>query len=312
MRFRAAVAAVLSIGVIPAAYGQDPCTPWTMSTVAEGLGRVENLEPDGKGGMLISVGERSAVERLTRDGGKTTAVADISNPGGLHVEGRTLYAVAGVDAADGLFDRPDGTLEKIDLVSGERTTYSDGLTAPNGLAFDSEGNAYVSRDVGSPSTNDDPVHGIGDNMYVTKIPAATPLDPDTQWADLDDTNGLVVDQTNTWLYAATTFNMEARVFRILLADPTVIELVAELGSVPTDPVNGLDDLTMGKDGLLYITANGMGRVWSLDPTTGARCIIAAGLSNPTAAKFGGDKDWSRHHLFVSGWDGRIRELVPPG
>jgi hypothetical protein len=52
-------------------------------------------------------------------------------------------------------------------------------------------------------------------------------------------------------------------------------------------------------------------VWRLDPVTGERCIIASGLQNPTAAKFGRGTGWPSDHLFVSGWDGRIRELAPP-
>jgi sugar lactone lactonase YvrE len=147
-------------------------------------------------------------------------------------------------------------------------------------------------------------------MYITRIPADDPMNPQTTWADLPDTNGLEIDKTNTWLYAVTTFNFNAEVYRVLLTDPTVIEKVADLGSV-TDPANGLDDMTFGKDGNLYITANGMGRVWRLDPETGDRCVIASGLQNPTAAKFGRGPGWPSSNLYVTGWDGKLRELIPP-
>jgi outer membrane protein assembly factor BamB len=97
---------------------------------------------------------------------------------------------------------------------------------------------------------------------------------------------------------------------VLLDDPSVIEKVADLGGT-TDPINGLDDMTFGKDGALYITANGTGRVWRLDPESGESCIIASGLQNPTAAKFGNGKGWPSDHLYVTGWDGKLRELTPP-
>ncbi len=71
-------------------------------------------------------------------------------------------------------------------------------------------------------------------------------------------------------------------------------------------------MALGRDGKLYITANGMGRIWKLDPVTGESCAIVSGLTNPTAVKFGRGPGWEPTHLFVSGWDGRILELVPPG
>lgn len=301
---------LIALAITPPAAARAECQSWSMATVAEGFDRIENLVPDGMGGMLLSVG--SEVQRLTRDGSVTTAATDMPSAGGLRVRGSTLFAVTGTSIADGLQGNDNGTIEKIDLRSGERTTYSDGLTMPNGLVFDRFGNAYVSRDVGTigPGVLENPAHGIGTDMKITKISAADPGAPDKEWADLGDTNGLAVDASSTWLYAATTFNMEAAVFRVMIADPTVIEKVAELGSV-TDPVNGLDDMTMGRDGLLYIAANGMGRIWSLDPETGAKCIIASGLMNPTAVKFGRGPGWPSTHLFVTGWDGRVRELTPP-
>jgi sugar lactone lactonase YvrE len=202
-------------------------------------------------------------------------------------------------------------VETFGLRSGERAVYSGDIPNPNGLAFAKNGDAFVSRDLGDPEPYViDPFHGgIGTNMKVTKIPAGDPMTPDTQWADLPDTNGLAVDKKDVWLYASTTFNMSAEVFRIRLSDPTVIEKVADLGSI-TDPLNGLDDMTMGRDGDLYITANGMGRVWQLDPITGERCIIVSGLQNPTSVKFGRGEGWPSDHLFLTGWDGKLLELIP--
>lgn len=286
-----------------------------MRTIVDGLGRIENLEPDGTGGMLISAGPRDAIERVTPDGNRTTAFADVPGPGGLRVRGQTLYAVTNGNLVDGVTNTPGGKVETFNLRTGERIVYSEGLTAPNGLVLEPDGDAYVSRDAGTFDPSDPWVPnvfsgGIGSDMHITKIPASDPMHPDTTWSDLPDTNGLDIDKTNTWLYAATTFNINAEVYRVRLDDPSVVEKVADLGSI-TDPFNGLDDMTFGNDGKLYITANGMGRVWRLDPDTGDRCIIASGLGNPTAAKFGRGPGWPSSHLFVTAWDGELRELIPP-
>ena len=90
----------------------------------------------------------------------------------------------------------------------------------------------------------------------------------------------------------------------------MIGRVAAVGTL-LDPANGLDDMTIDATGVLYITANGMGRVWRVDPVTGESCIIASGLQNPSAVKFGRGPGWASNHLFVSGFDGKIVELIPP-
>ncbi len=303
------------LGLTADVSGKSPCGSWEVRTVAEGLDRIENLEPDRTGGMLISAGPRNAIERITPDGERTTAFSGVPGPGGLRVRGQTLYAVTNGNLVDGITNSPRGKIETFDLQGGARTTYSEGLTAPNGLIFDRDGNAYVSRDAGTFDPSDPWVPnpfsgGIGSDMHITKVPAAAPMNPDTTWSDLPDTNGLEVDKSNNWLYAATTFNFNAEVYRVLLDDPSIVQKVADLGSA-TDPINGLDDMTFGKDGNLYITANGTGRIWRLDPITGERCIIASGLRSPTAAKFGRGPGWPSSHLFVTGWDGKLLELIPP-
>lgn len=294
-----AAAVVIALGATPVTAGTgDGCRPWAVRTVAEGLGSLENLEPDGNGGMLVSASSRQAVERLTRDGQRTTVASAMPSPGGLRVVGQTLYATTGAGAVNGLTGADDGTIERIDLRTLDRATYARGLHMPNGLVLAPNGDAFTSRDLGLDAA-------------ITKVAARDPQHPDHRWAQLPDSNGLAIDPTKTWLYAVSTFDADAPVWRIRLDDPTVIERVAMLGGV-LDPFNGLDDMTIDEHGILYITANGMGRVFRLDPSTGTSCVIASGLQNPSAIKFGAGPGWPSSHLYVSGFDGRVRELVPPG
>lgn len=299
------VLTMLLVGVLlPATAGaQDapnPCEGWTTNVVATGLGSLENLEPDGAGGMLISASTRNAVERLLPDGTvDATVAADMPSPGGLRVRDGVLFANTGDSAADGAAGNTNGTIERIDLATGDRTTYTEGLTMPNGLVFDAAGNAYTSRDVGSPS-------------HITKVPADDPANPDTEWADLPDTNGLAIDPTGELLYVATTFNAPASVYQVRLDDPTDITEIAQLvGEGGPNPAKGLDDMTIDADGVLYITANGSGELFRLDPATGDVCLITGALQNASAVKFGAGPGWPADHLYVSAFDGRVVEVVPP-
>ncbi len=296
--WHAALGAALVLSVAPAlgtAQAADPCAPWTVRTVASGLGSLENLEPDGTGGMLLSASDRDAVERLTPDGRTTTVAADVDRPGGLRVRGRTLFANTGDGLQSGLLGTKDGTIQQIDLRTGRRTTYATGLIMPNGLVFAPNGDAFTSRDV--------------PNGAITRIPAKDPAHPQLEWADLPDTNGLAVDPTGTWLYVATTFNLPANVYRVALRDPSRIELVASLFDIGVP--KGLDDLTIDRRGILYVTANSGGQVIRLDPRTGDHCVIAGGMLLVSAVKFGRGPGWAANHLFTTGFDGTVHELTPP-
>ena len=293
----AAIPAVAAALVVPSAAEVSACTPWTQRVVAEGLGSLENVEPDGRGGLLISASSRSAVERLTPDGTVTTVAAGLTSPGGLRVRGTTLYATTGDSAAAGATADDSGTIEQIDLRTGKRRTWASGLTMPNGLAFLPDGSAVTSRDIN-----------------VIAPTGITRVDPKTRavqpsWADLADTNGLAVDPTGTWLYAVETFTLPSNLYRIRIADPSDVEVVASLfeAGVP----KGLDDMTIDAEGVLYITANGAGQVIRFDPATKSQCTIASGLQNPSAVKFGRGPGWPSDRLYVVGFDGRVRELTPP-
>jgi sugar lactone lactonase YvrE len=284
------------IAAVPAAHGAaDPCTPWSQRTVKAGLGSLENLEFDGEGGLLISASGPGAIERLTPDGTVTTLVPDVNAPGGQRVVGRTLYFNTGDAAASGLMGTADGTLDRFDLDSHQRSTFASGLTMPNGLAVLPNGDFVVSRDIGN---------GTG----ITRIPVNDPAHPEANWAKLDDQNGMAVDPTGTFLYAVQTFTPDAAVYKFRISDPSDMSVVATLA----DPApKGLDDMTIDAGGILYVAANGTGEVIRVDPATGEHCTIVSGLQNPSSLKFGRGPGWDAGHLYLTGFDGAVRELSPP-
>src|SRR6476619_7245538 len=146
----AALAVAALVAAVPgSASAADNCAPWQQKTLKSGLGSLENLEFDGSGGLTISASDNDAIERLTPNGDVTTLVPNVNAPGGQRVIGRTLYFNTGDSAGSGVAGTADGTLERFDLDTHQRSTFASGLTMPNGLAVLPNGDFVASRDIGS-------------------------------------------------------------------------------------------------------------------------------------------------------------------
>jgi hypothetical protein len=70
---------------------------------------------------------------------------------------------------------------------------------------------------------------------------------------------------------------------------------------------------MTKAGDLFVAAHVEGTIYRFDPTTGASCAIASGLSSgwtgPSSVRVGPDGNgWA---LYVTVFDGTLRRLRPP-
>jgi sugar lactone lactonase YvrE len=272
------------------------CRPWTMTTLASDWGSLENLVFDRHGGLLLSASTQHGILRLGSDGSATPLIEDVNAPGGLRIRNRTLYFNTGDSAASGVGNTADGTIDRYDLETGERTTWARKLVMPNGLILLPNGDALVSRDIGQ---------GTG----ITRVRADDRRHPQYEWAALDDTNGMVMDPTHRWLYTVETFTQESRVYRIRIDDPSRIRVVAELGDGTS--FLGLDDMARDRAGRLYVAANIAGEIIRLNPETGASCVVGTGLENPSAVKFGRGPGWHPDRLYVTSFDGTVRELRPP-
>lgn len=284
------------LGLPHAQAAPDPCAPWTVSVVASGLGSLENVEPDGRDGLLVSASDQDAVLRVRRGGGTSVVAAGVTSPGGLRVTGHTLTFTTGDGAVSGALGTPDGTLERLDLRTGRRTTWATGLTMPNGLVLLPDGSALTSRDVAG-------LNPTG----ITRVTPAGVVQP--SWSDQADSNGMAVDPTGRYLYSDETFTLASNVYRTEIAHPERRVLVASLFE-PGVP-KGLDDLTLASSGALYLAANGAGQVIRLDPRTGDWCVVVSGLTTPSAVKQGRGKAFPASRLYAVGFDGRLLELVPP-
>lgn len=86
-----------------------------------GLGSLENLEFDWRGGLLLSAIDAKAIQRLTRDGKVTTLAAGVNAPGGQRLRGRILYFNTGDSAGSAALGTPDGTIERLNLDTEQRS-----------------------------------------------------------------------------------------------------------------------------------------------------------------------------------------------
>jgi hypothetical protein len=273
------------------------CPSWHMHTIASGLGTLESLLPDGHGGMLLSSTTNDAVERLTRSG-TVTVLATAPSPGQLvwHGKDRVLFPTGDI-IASGLAGKTDGTLDVLNIKTTKVTSYAAGLTMPNGLAVGRGGDAYVTRDVGA---------GTG----ITRIGGGRHHKVTTKWASVSDTNGIAIDRKNTTMYVDQTFVANAPIVAISLQHPHQTHTIGDLSGLGSPVFKGLDDLIMGPHGVLYLPANLSGEVFSYDPHTKRACLLARGLSDPSAIAVGTGHGWKKGSLFVSGFDGTVRELDP--
>jgi sugar lactone lactonase YvrE len=217
------------------------CRSWTVRTVASGLGVLENLTFDRQGSMFISATQSGAIERMTPDGHASTVVPDVSYPGGVVVHGDTLYFNTGDSPQAGILgtQRWDDRLLQPGHGHPQHVEHAPGDA--DGLAFLPGGDAVVTRVK--------PV--LGTPTGITRIPAADPTHPQFSWVALNDTNGLMLDPTGSWLYTDQTFTTDSAVYRIRVSDPTQVKLVgrlasagvsAPLGNAGLGQPKGLDDM----------------------------------------------------------------------
>lgn len=297
MRLRTLMTAVLVAGGLAApvasASASDPCREWTVKALATGQGTLENVEPDLSDGLYVST--TAGVARFTRAGGMKL-VAPATGPGGLRVRGGALYFNTGDSLSSGVFGTADGTISRLDLRTGKRTTFASGLVMPNGLAFLPDGSAVTSRDLSG--RNPTGITRVSPKGVVQK-----------GWSSQQDSNGMAVDPTGKWLYTDETFTPSSNVYRTEIAHPSNRQLVVSLQDVGL--FKGLDDLTIATSGKLYVAANLAGEIIRLDPLTKQSCVVVSGLRNTSAVKQGRGGSFPKDHLYATGFDGRLLEIIPP-
>lgn len=275
------------------------CSTWRQSTVASGLGVLENLSFDHRGGLLLSAGQLAgpgAIVRLRPSGRHREVVSDVTSPGGQVVVGRKLFFTTGNGFADGItseFGPGSGTLSVVDLRTGKVRVKARKLAMPNGLVRLPDKSFLVSRDVGFPGRTTRLHPGGKRTTFASSVTS---------------TNGMAVDTQRRLVYIVSTFNSTSTISVVDLDHPRRTPRVITLSGF--GPANSADEVVLGRDGFLYVTLNVAGTVVRVDPRSGASCTIASGLPFSSSLRFGAGPGWDSRSLYVTSFLGTVTRLRP--
>ena len=270
----AACAVAALAGPLAASAAAVPDCPGSQPTrvVLSGQGTLESVISDAAGRLYYTDESAKALMRLDFPGAEPKPVATgIDSPGGLAFEpDGTLIVGYGNAAEKGVTgaSNPQAGLLRVDLRTGAHTTLVTGLQMANGVARGPDGTIYASNDFGSS------LDRVLPNGMVQ-----------LGFAQVQSGNGLVVDTSGRYLYAAQTF-VPASIARVDLTDPSRVDQYAAPG--PEDISAGLDGMTRDEHDRIFAAANGGGQVWRVDRDRSI-CALARGLTLPSAVAFGGGR-----------------------
>jgi gluconolactonase len=265
-------------------------------TIVSGQGSLESVIVGADGRLYYTDTDANAVMVLDAPGAAPRVfAAGIKGPGGMvfAADGRLVvgYGDSIATAAPGLL-LPKAGLLSFDTQTGARRTIATKLTMANGVALAPDGTFYASQDVGVAI----------DRIRGGQVQRA--------WATVASPNGLVVDATGRYLFAAQTF-VPAAIQRIDLTDPN--KKIAWFRASPLDIAAGFDGMTSDARGRLFVAANGGQQVWRINADrTGCALTPRLGLlpaQGPSAVAFGASTGpFPADSLYAVTFNGRVLEI----
>jgi len=258
--------------------------------VAKISGELEALAVDGQGRMFLTDLLNQYVWRIDRPGATPVLLAKgFSSLGGIVVrpDGRLLVG-SGNDPLVGTsgYLLPSAKIYLVDPNTGAKSVFAV-VRSADGLAQGPDGSVYAS------------------NLFGTSIARIRPDGHvDLDWAQMPAPNGLAVDATNAYLYAARSV-VDGVVTRIPIADPAAATNFAP--STGTDKLSVPDGLTLDSTGY-PVVAEHLGQIWRVAPD-GRLCALVTGLYLSSNVGYGrGETGFSKGRLFRIGFDGIVDEL----
>jgi sugar lactone lactonase YvrE len=265
-------------------------------TLLAGQGSLESVivSPDGR--LFYTDSDAKAVMVLDTPGAAPRVfAAGIKGPGGMvfDTDGRLVVGF-GDSIPPGALGvlLPKAGLLSFDTQTGARRTIASRLTMANGVALAPDGTFYASQDVG---------------LAIDRVRGGQ---VQRRWATVASPNGLVVDTTGRYLFAAQTF-VPAAIQRIDLTDPT--KKVTWYHAPPLDWAAGFDGMTRDARDRLFVAANGGQQVWRINRERTA-CALTPRLGllpaqGPSAVAFGSATGpFPADSLYAVTFNGRVLEI----
>ena len=296
----ALLGSVIAIAAAAPAQAAPDCSPLpTARVLASDQGVLESIASDKRGRLFYTDTDADRLLRIDRPGAQPQTIASaLGGALGVMVDrDGSLVVGFGNSNTDAVADNGNAGLMRVDPNTGQTIEIiTRGLDMSNGIARGPDGAYYTSNDFGG---------GIDRflNGQVTD-----------NWSPVETPNGLVIDSTGRYLFAAQTFK-PASIAQIDLANPQAPTTYVAAG--PADIAAGPDGLTRDGADRLYVAANGAGEVWRVGRDKSI-CALARGLQTVSSVSFGGGKrGFPNRNLYAVTFTGLLVELVnvtdqPPG
>lgn len=292
----AALAAVLCLVLLvrggTPAIAAPACAPAAQPNyLLTNQGHLESVIVGNRGRLYFTTAD--AVMVLDSRGGPARVLAQVEAPGGLvfDTDGGLLVG-SGNTIQNGTTGDDAGPSEliRIDTNTGRKRVFATGLSMGNGLVRGLDGTFYASNDFG---------------RSIDRIRGGK---TQRRWAEVQSGNGLTIDPSGRFLYAAQTF-VPAAVARVDLLDPA--KVTTHMSS-PSDAGAGLDGMARDARNNIFVAANGGGEIWRIAPD-GTPCVILDNLApfpdGPSAVAVGrGSTRFPASHAYAVTFDGNLIEL----
>ena len=269
--------------------GLPPCEGvGTATAMLSGQGPLESIAFDQQGRILYTNMLKGALVRLDSPQAVPATVAvGIGSPGGIAVTG-PHEAYVGV--GNGLYGLTPSLaragIVRVDLQNGRVTPHVSGLSMSNGMVRAADGTFYASDDLAASLDR--------------VLPDGT---VQRTWLK-QNSNGLAISKDQKTLYVNQMVPAS-----ILAIDRATGQASVVANAPSARKWSWLDGLDIDDQGRLYVVSYWAGEVWRLDPVSRQMCLLASGLTLPSAVAVGRSGGAYRDSsVYVTTHSGRLHEV----
>jgi len=259
-----------------------PIFPATPEVFLDDFRASEGIAFNGQGEMFVAAD--MGVWRVESDG-TVHRLAEVDRHLGLAGLGKRDVLAADWGPSNG-FEAPgnrDGVVWRVSP-AGERKAFATDIGDPNAILGLPDGRFLVSDD-------------LTDEIFVVDRSGTVELFTRT----VEYPNGLALSPDGSTLYVAQTFTsldpmaFDNRLWALSLLDGRTVgepRLVSRVGQGP------IDGLAVDADGRIYVADHGGGKVWRVEPASGAVELVAQGVPYVASLAFG-EGEFGNGNLFAT-------------